>query len=155
MTPPTAADWLGLLLVTESNQPHEWRPIAQVVQNRMQHPRWPDTLERVILEPWQFSHFNPYQDSGLRGRELYEAVVEGEKARPIHRGWLEKGVECACWILTREPWEAPFGPGVLFYYSPVSREPQGEQPWWWEEEVGREFTPSGIDPWRFVFGELA
>lgn len=32
--------------------------VAQVVENRVQDPRWPDTYSSVILQPYQFSSFN-------------------------------------------------------------------------------------------------
>ena len=33
--------------------------VAWVVRNRVLDKRWPDTYEDVILQPWQFSCFNP------------------------------------------------------------------------------------------------
>lgn len=32
--------------------------VAQVIENRVQDPRWPDTYVKVITQPWQFSSFN-------------------------------------------------------------------------------------------------
>lgn len=32
--------------------------VAQVIENRVQDKRWPDTYVRVITQPWQFSAFN-------------------------------------------------------------------------------------------------
>lgn len=32
------------------------RLVAQVVLNRIEHPRWPDTLEEVVHQPSQFSY---------------------------------------------------------------------------------------------------
>jgi spore germination cell wall hydrolase CwlJ-like protein len=32
--------------------------IAQVIENRVQDPRWPNTYVGVITQPWQFSSFN-------------------------------------------------------------------------------------------------
>lgn len=155
MTAPTEADWLGLLLATESHQQHEWPWLAAVVQNRVAHQRWPETIQKVVLQPWQFSHFNAYQDSGLWGRVLWDAVVEGVHGRPVDRHLVATAGQCAEWCLGLPAWRAPVGPRVCFYYSPVSMKPQGQEPWWWSEEVGREFTPPGIDPWRFIFGDMA
>lgn len=154
MSHPGAAEWLGLCLVTESNLPHEWSSIAQVIRNRAEHRRWPESIRDVILEPSQYSHFNPYQDLELEDRELYEAVVAGKKGRRLDRVLLAQAVECARWALSLPPWRAPFGPKVCFYYSPVSMSPPGKAPWWWGAEVGRGFTPPGINPWRFIFGEM-
>jgi len=33
------------------------RLVAQVVENRVQSPRWPETYVGVITQPWQFSAF--------------------------------------------------------------------------------------------------
>jgi spore germination cell wall hydrolase CwlJ-like protein len=33
--------------------------VAWVVRNRVDDVRWPDTYEDVILQPWQFSCWNP------------------------------------------------------------------------------------------------
>jgi cell wall hydrolase len=32
--------------------------VAQVIENRVTDPRWPDTYVGVITQPWQFSAFN-------------------------------------------------------------------------------------------------
>jgi len=32
--------------------------VAQVIENRVQDDRWPQTYDSVILQPWQFSSFN-------------------------------------------------------------------------------------------------
>jgi N-acetylmuramoyl-L-alanine amidase len=34
------------------------RLVAQVIENRVQDRRWPDTYVSVITQPWQFSAFN-------------------------------------------------------------------------------------------------
>lgn len=34
------------------------RLVAQVIENRVQSERWPDTYVAVITQPWQFSSFN-------------------------------------------------------------------------------------------------
>src|SRR6185436_2087066 len=34
------------------------RLVAQVIVNRSRDRRWPNTIEGVILQPWQFSSFN-------------------------------------------------------------------------------------------------
>lgn len=34
------------------------RLVAQVIENRVQDKRWPDTYQGVISQPWQFSSFN-------------------------------------------------------------------------------------------------
>lgn len=151
---PTPAEWLGLCLVTESNLPHEWPPVAEVIQNRTYHRRWPETIRDVVLEPSQFSHFNAYQGLDLEDPELYAAVVAGAKGHRLDKVLLTQAVECAKWSLELPRWRRQFGPKVCFYYSPISMKPRGKAPWWWSKEIKREITPAGVNPWRFRFGEM-
>ena len=39
--------------------------VAQVIKNRVLDPRWPDTYQGVVLQPRQFSAFNP-EDANAR-----------------------------------------------------------------------------------------
>lgn len=158
MTRPTDAEWLGLCLVTESNLPHEWRPIARVIRNRVGHKRWPNSIRDVILQPMQFSHFNPFiKEEWENDRALYDAVVDGAAnyGRAINLDLLVIAVEAAEDLLEEPPWRAPFGPKVCFYYSPISMQPKGKAPWWWPKEVKRAIELPGIDPYRFQWGEMA
>ena len=41
------------------------RLIAQVIENRVTDPRWPDTYVSVITQPWQFSAFNKNDPNAL------------------------------------------------------------------------------------------
>lgn len=38
--------------------PRGKRLVAQVIENRVQDKRWPDTYVSVVTQPWQFSSFN-------------------------------------------------------------------------------------------------
>jgi N-acetylmuramoyl-L-alanine amidase len=40
--------------------------VGQVVENRVNDRRWPDTFESVILQKWQFSAFNPNDPNALK-----------------------------------------------------------------------------------------
>ena len=42
------------------------RLIAQVIENRVTDPRWPDTYVSVITQPWQFSAFNKNDPNALK-----------------------------------------------------------------------------------------
>lgn len=149
----TPAEWLGLTLVTESEYPHEWPYIAAVIRNRVAHPRWPDTIRDVVLQKSQFSHFNDYQGLGLDDAGLYQAVVEGRKARALSPSFVALAVGFAAWCQALPMDRLPFGPKVCFYYSPRSMKDE-KSPWWWEKEVKREIIPPGVDPRRFRFGEM-
>lgn len=157
MNQVTDADWLGLCIATETNLAHEMPPVARVIRNRVAHRRWPNTIRDVILQPKQFSHFNPFLEAEWDGDEdLYRAVVEGRAnyGKRIDSDLLGLATSAAHDLLDEPPWRAPFGPKVCFYYSPVSMQPRGKKPWWWDKEIKRTIELPGIDPYRFRFGEM-
>jgi|TARA_Y100000310_G_C20645096_1_gene796090 spore germination cell wall hydrolase CwlJ-like protein len=39
--------------------------VAQTIENRVTDARWPDTYRDVVLQPWQFSAFNPNDPNAL------------------------------------------------------------------------------------------
>lgn len=39
--------------------------VAQTIENRVTDPRWPDTYQGVITQPWQFSAFNKNDPNAL------------------------------------------------------------------------------------------
>lgn len=41
------------------------RLVAQVIENRVTDPRWPETYVGVITQPWQFSAFNRNDPNAL------------------------------------------------------------------------------------------
>ncbi len=155
MTSPTSAQWLGLLLVTESNQPHEWPAIAWVVRNRVAMPRrFRSTVEGVVLQPKQFSRFNDWAPTLADGGP--DAVWDAAMAwcRAQHLDLLRSHAEqVAAEVLSAPPTSAPFGPLVLHYYSPRSMVPAFSVPPWWWTEIAREVPVPGVDPNRFRFGE--
>lgn len=40
--------------------------VAQTIENRVQDPRWPETYELVVTQPWQFSAFNKDDPNALK-----------------------------------------------------------------------------------------
>lgn len=148
----TDAQWLGLLIRSESDQPHEWLPIGWVVRNRAESSSYPDTYVEVIRQRVQFSHFNgSFGESDDAAYRITRNSYAGDSS-----GWPENNLDraeaCAAAVLAAPRWQCPFGHRVLHYYSPVSMIPAGRVPGWnWS--ILRPFTISGIDPQRFIFAE--
>ena len=156
MSAPTEADWLAVCLVTESNQPDEWPFIAWCVRNRVDSKRYPGTVRDVVLQRWQFSHFNAFRSFKGDDEELLEAVLAGkgtdENVKPLSRSLYALAQKAAREFLEEPVWRRPFGPAVCHYWSPVSMRPRGAKPKW-APQAKRLFTPSGVDPDRFVYAE--
>jgi len=163
----TPEEWAALTLVTESDQPHEWWPIAWVLRYRVASQRFPDTMKEVVLQERHFSAWNPWTHGKFKGKFPLEEIWH-ELWKTLDQATQEKlypvALQCASLILPRpatgsaptlqgQPaWQAPFGPEVCWYYSPEKMIPKGTAPTW-AAKAARTFTPSGIDPARFVFCE--
>ncbi|HKV10722.1 MAG TPA: cell wall hydrolase [Thermoanaerobaculia bacterium] len=145
------AEWLALCLASESNEPREWPLIAWVIRNRVESARYPETYRGVVLQPKQFSYFNALT-AGPENRSLELIWTEAMKgyAGDIYRRHSEELTACARAVIQAPNWRRPFGPDVMHYYSPISMKPRGSAPAW-APKAKRLFTPSGIDPQRFVF----
>lgn len=152
---PTPEQWLGLLLVTESARANEWEPIAWVVRNRVASPRFPHTVEEVVLQPRQFSRFNDWAESLAEGgpAAVWDAAQAWLAGRPADLALLPDATALAAKVLAAPASAAPFGPRVLHYYSPRSMAPPHSVPRWWWREIEREVPLLRIDPNRFRFGE--
>lgn len=163
----TSVEWAALTVVTETNQPHEMLPILWVLRRRVESPRFPDTMQAVVLQPRQFSAWNPWTHGRYKGQfpveeqwhELWKTLDQREQEK-----LYPAALDCALVVLGGQrpqttvvvppatSWQAPFGPEVCWYYSPISMVPKGQAPVW-APSARRRFTPSGIDPDRFVFCE--
>lgn len=146
MIEPTDLDWLALCICTESNRPEEWPYIAQVIENRRRTGRWGSTLRSVILAPMQFSAFN-WSTKAPQDPHLGTAAMFGAMARRQNPLLLMHAA--------RGDWSGPWA-GIsketLHYYSPVSMKPVGSKPAW-AAQAKRLYTPTGVDPNRFIFAE--
>lgn len=162
-----AVDWAGLCALTETNRVEEQECVLWVIRNRVESPRFPNTYEGVILQPKQFSAFNPYTTGAVRSHwppEMRQAYAERvfDDVSGYRCRLLLASVHLAEKVLnlprhpprqeeTLEP-DNGLSSDVLHYYSPVSMEPPGSAPAW-AKSAKRLFTPAGINPRRFVFAE--
>lgn len=158
----TPEEWAALTLVTESDQPHEWWPLAWVLRYRVASPLFPDTVKEVVTQERAFPAFNPWTRGKFKGDFPLEEVWH-ELWKTLDQFTREKlypqALTCASLVLGMgrdvkplEAWRAPFGPGVCWYYILERCIPLGQPPVW-AAKTARLFTPSGIDPARFVFAE--
>lgn len=87
--------------------------IADSILNRVDDPRWPDTVVGVITEPHQFSAFNPHDPNARMWPDPIRNAPKDWAA------WVE------CWqIADRKLAEGPALPGVDHYHSTAVRRPQ-------------------------------
>lgn len=152
MSTESEIKWLGLVIRSESDQPHEWLYIGWTVRNRVLNKRYPSLYESVILSRKQFSYFNQFESLGTDRMRIYQAALKGYAGDSS--GWDENDLadaeECAREVISSPRWKAPFGVDVMHYYSPISMVPKRSKPAW-APTAKRLFTPSGVDPARFVF----
>lgn len=144
--------WLGLVIRSESDQPHEWSYIGWSIRNRVLSLRYPNLYEAVILSRKQFSYFNQFEYLGADRDRIYAAALKGYAGDSS--GWPENDLvqaeNCAKEVISSPRWKAPFHNDVMHYYSPISMKPVGSKPAW-ITSAKRLITPSGVDPTRFVF----
>ena len=136
----TEHEMVGICCLSEcGNNPHEWPYIAQVIYNRVRSPKFPDTVCKVILQPYQFSAFN--DDEG------FDDVVAGWGP-----GTIQAAVACAQWVSYSNIQQLPIlPPTVLHFWSPQSMQPRWSAPSW--ASGMKWIVPPGIDSRRFIFGE--
>jgi len=177
----TAADWAGLCALTETSRPEEQEYVLWTIRGRVESPRYPDTYEKVVLQPKQFSRFDyltgPFGKT-LRAATPAEAFASMSLVKTANGAApLLAAIHLAEHVLDLPPTMNPFAaflmqtkaqgsndPGqsfaaglkraqdVLHYYSPKSMRPAGYAPAW-AKSAKYLFTPPGIDPNRFIFAE--
>lgn len=157
----------GLCLVTESNLPSEWPALLQVMLNRVASPRYPDSIEAVILQPKQFSRFNLLTGKAKGSVDGYSFVYRKVVTEDIRDSRIDPLLMAHAQDFVgshlRSVGEAQLlgigglicpaiSPETLHYYSPVSMVPNGSAPAW-ATTAKRIYAPEGVDPDRFTFCE--
>jgi len=127
--------WVARALMSESHKPGEWYYLAWVIRNRVESDNYPDTYEEVILEPYQFSAFNPNYPL----RHYYTNVDSGEE--------FERAKQVATRVILAPDSLRPIDSRVRHFLSPVSME--RELPEW--VYTKKRVTVTGINPNRFTF----
>ena len=134
--------WLARCAYSETKTPREQELVAWVIRNRVETGyRGQRTYEGVVLDPYQFSAFNP----GSSKRSLYANLVPTSDSE----GWL-RALEVAHDVYNAPASARPFDSTTRHFYSERSMVGGGAPAW----AVGhRPVRPaaSRIDPRRFRF----
>ena len=125
--------WLARCIYSETKRPQEQELVAWVIRNRVETGyRGKRTYESTVLDPYQFSAFNP----GSAKRRLYLSLGAHSDAM----GW-KKALEVAHHVYHAPEAERPFDERTRHFYSERSMR-GGRTPAW---AVGK--TP--VQPARF------
>lgn len=134
--------WLARCIYSETKRPQEQELVAWVVRNRVEtNYRGKSTYRSTVLDPYQFSAFNP----GSAKRRLYLSLNPSSDAA----GW-KKALEVAHHVYYSPEAERPFDQKTRHFYSERSMR-GGRAPAW---SIGKRpvqpvrFRP---DPRRFRF----
>lgn len=142
-----AIRWAALCARSESNLPHEWVYILNVLRNRVAAKGYPDIIEEVVRQPQQFSLFNRWMKTSLDSQGVFDAAMA------TYAGANHEEVCLAAEDTFNVPrHKLPLAARVVNFWSPISMTPAFKPPSWnWS--ILRCFAVSGVDPVRFVFAE--
>jgi hypothetical protein len=134
--------WMARCAYSETKKPEEQELVAWVIRNRVETGyRGERTYRGTVLDPYQFSAFNP----GSRKRRLYMNLAPTSDAL----GWA-RALEIAHRVYYSPERERPFPAETRHFYS--ERSMRGRiQPTWAEGETPVQVTRYRIDPRRFRF----
>ena len=134
--------WLARCIYSETKRGHEQELVAWVIRNRVETEyRGQDTYEGVVLDPYQFSAFNP----GNPKRRLYTSLTPLSDSPSFHTA-----LEIAHKVYHASPRNRPFSERTRHFYSERSMV-GGRAPNW---STGHQpVRPTGfrIDPRPFRF----
>lgn len=137
--------WLARAIYSETKLPHEQELVAWVIRNRVETKyRGASTYREVILDPYQFSAFNP----GSTKRSFYANLTPETKLA----GW-QQALWVAYYVRHAEPVYRPFSIKTRHFYSEQSM--TGRRSPYWAD--GSQFVSPGwnymVDERRFRFYE--
>jgi hypothetical protein len=136
--------WLARCIYSETKRADEQELVAWVVRNRVETGyRGQRTYRGTVLDPFQFSAFNP----GSSKRRLYTSL----RPTSSSRGW-QTALEIAHEVYHAPGYERPFPKQTRHFYSERSM-PGGSTPDWARGKTPVRVTGTGvrIDPRRFRF----
>ena len=138
--------WLARCIYSESDVPYEQEVVAWVVRNRVATAyRGRRTYRDVVLDPYQFSAFNPQSPR----RRYYRSLMPDDR-----RGRWQRALQIAAYV-RRAPWsERPFEADVRHFYSEVSMKGRRHPAWSAGQTSVPSRRPRAIDPYRFRFFAL-
>lgn len=134
--------WLARCVYSETKRAEEQELVAWVVRNRVETSyRGQDSYRGVVLDPYQFSAFNP----GSRKRRLFMNLTPTSDAQ----GW-QTALRVAHEVFYATASSRPFPEETRHFYSEQSM--RGRlRPVWAEGETPVQTAGYSIDPQRFRF----
>lgn len=137
--------WLARAIYSETKLPHEQELVAWVIRNRVETGyRGRTTYEDVVLDPYQFSAFNP----GASRRSFYMSLTP-EVQLP---SW-QQALWIAHYVRHADPAYRPFSIETRHFYSQRSMRGR-DHPYWAQ---GRQYVTPGwnyqVNTRRFRFYE--
>ena len=137
--------WLARCIYSETKVPHEQELIAWVVRNRVETDfRGQSTYQGVVLDPYQFSAFNPNAPK----RSFYTGLTPETQLA----GW-QRALRIAHYVRHADPAYRPFSIKTRHFFSEMSM-PGNRFPYWVKQ---REHVSPGwdytVDQRRFRFYE--
>lgn len=134
--------WLARCIYSETKRTDEQELVAWVIRNRVETEyRGQDTYEGVVLDPYQFSAFNP----GNPKRRLYSTLTPNSDSPSFH-----SALEVAHNVYHARPSTRPFSRKTRHFYSERSMV-GGRAPNWSEGQAPVRPTGVRVDPRRFRF----
>jgi len=113
--------WLARAIYSETKLPHEQELVAWVVRNRVETQyRGRSTYKEVILDPYQFSAFNP----GASKRSFYLSLTPDVQLP----AW-QQALWIAHYVRHADPVYRPFSPETRHFYSERSMQSR-QHPYW-------------------------
>ena len=133
--------WLARAIYSETKRPEEQELVAWVIRNRVETEyRGQSTFQGAVLDPFQFSAFNP----GSAKRRHYTGLTPASRAR----GWA-RAMEIAHDVYYAASEERPFPRQTRHFYS--ERSMLGGAPDWARGKTPIRVTTHRIDARRFRF----
>jgi hypothetical protein len=134
--------WLARCVFSESSEPHEQELVAWVVRNRVEtHYRGQKSYRKVVLDPFQFSAFNP----DALNRSFYMSLDESYRAP----GWRQ-ALRVSRTVLLADTTDRPFPVTTRHFYSEQSLA-DAVQPQWSVEQTPISLADQTVDERRFRF----
>jgi hypothetical protein len=134
--------WLARAIYSETKRPYEQELVAWVLRNRVEtRYRGKGTYRDVVLDPWQFSAFNP----GPKRRH-YSGLTPTSRAA----GW-QTAIGIAHAVRNADEDLRPFSHNTRHFYSEISMVGRRHPSWARGKQPVTPERPVQINPKRFRF----
>ncbi len=135
--------WLARAIYSETKLPHEQELVAWVIRNRVETEyRGNDTYKDVVLDPYQFSAFNP----GSPKRSFYTRLHSGTP----FSSW-QQALWIAHYVRHADPTYRPFSVETRHFYSERSMQGRRMPAWANQQQFVSPNWTYRVDERRFRF----